>query len=115
MRSRLLHWCAGAATVAALLGGAACRNALDVNNPQLIPEDNLNDPQLVNVLNNTAIAALQDSYSEFVWFSAIITDEALNATNDYRSGELNQRIVELSQGNVGPYPLLQFTRATADT
>ena len=115
MTSRLLRWCAGTAIVAALLGGGACRNALDVNNPSLIPEGDLNDPQLVNVLMNTAIAALQTSYSEFVWYSAIMTDEALNATNDYRSGELSQRIVELAQGNAGPYNQLARYRATADS
>jgi len=115
MTSRLLRWCIRTALVAVALGGGACRNALDVNNPQLIPEGDLNDPQLVNVLTNTTIAALQTSYSEFVWYSAIITDEALNATNDYRSGELSQRIVELAQGNAGPYNQLARFRATADS
>jgi hypothetical protein len=114
MTSRLLRWCVGTAIVAAF-GGAACRNALDVSNPQLIPEGDLNDPQLITVLTNTAIAALQTNYSEFVWYSAIITDEALNATNDYRSGELSQRIVELAQGNAGPYNALARYRATADS
>src|SRR5436305_1761857 len=101
-----------------LTGGlalSACNNALDVNNPRVIAEDQLNNAQLINTLLNSAVGAVQTNYSEFVWNSAILTDEALNATNDYRSGELSQRIVELAQGNVGPYPLLQFTRATADT
>lgn len=115
MTSRLLRWCAGAVFAAAALGGGACRNALDVSNPSLIPEGDLSQPQLVNVLTNSAIAALQSNYSEYVWFSAIITDEALNATNDYRSGELSQRIVELAQGNAGPYAQLARYRATADS
>lgn len=115
MTSRFFRWCAGAVAVAVALGAGGCQNALDVNNPQLIPEGDLNDPQLVNVLMNTSIAALQTSYSEFVWFSAIMTDEALNATNDYRSGELSQRIVELAQGNAGPYNQLARYRATADS
>ena len=93
----------------------ACRNALDVTNPKYIDESQLNDPALSNVLLNSAVGALNANYSEFAWFSAIITDEALNATNDFHSGELSQRIVELAQGNIGPYPLLQFSRATADT
>jgi hypothetical protein len=104
--------------VAILAGGlalSACHNALDVNNPRVIAEDQLGNAQLINTLLNSAVFAVQTNYDEFVWFSAIITDEALNATNDYRSGELSQRIVELAQGNVGPYPNLQFTRATADT
>jgi hypothetical protein len=115
MTSRFLRWCAGAAIVAVALGAASCRGALDVSNPQLIPEGNLNDPQLITVLTNTAISALQADYDEFVWHSAIITDEALNATNDYRSGELSQRIVELAQGNAGPYDELSRFRATADS
>src|SRR4051812_13215939 len=115
MTLRLLRWCAGAALVAAAVGAGACQNALDVTNPSLIPESDLSDPQLVNVLTNTAIASLQSNYSEYVWFSAILTDEALNATNDYRSGELSQRIVELAQGNAGPYSQLARYRATADS
>jgi hypothetical protein len=94
---------------------AACHDALTVTNPKYIDEGQLNNPALASVLLSTAVGAVNTNYSEFAWFSAIITDEALNATNDYRSGELSQRIVELVQGNVGPYPLLQFTRATADT
>jgi len=104
--------------LAILTGGlalGACRNALDVANPRVINEGNLDNASLINTFLNSAVFAVQTNYSEFVWFSAIISDEALNATNDYRSGELSQRIVELAQGNVGPYPNLQFTRATADT
>jgi hypothetical protein len=94
---------------------AACHDALTVANPKYIDEGQLNAPALSQVLLNSAVGAVNANYSEFGWFSAILTDEALNATNDFHSGELNQRIVELAQGNVGPYPLLQFTRATADT
>jgi hypothetical protein len=105
----------GLLALAGPLALAGCRNALDVTNPKYIDESQLNTPSLSTVLLNTAVGAVNANYSEFGWFSAIITDEALNATNDYRSGELSQRIVELAQGNVGPYPLLQFTRATADS
>lgn len=94
---------------------AGCRDALTATNPKVIDEGSLNNTALSNVLLNSAVGALNTNYSELSWFSAIITDEALNATNDYRSGELSQRIVELAQGNVGPYGNLQFTRATADT
>lgn len=94
---------------------AGCRDTLNVDNPRLITEGQLADPQLANVLMNTAVSALQINYDEFVWNSAILTDEALNATNDYHSGELNQRIVELAQGDVGPYNILAQYRATADT
>jgi hypothetical protein len=114
--SRLRRWASrGAFAALAISGLAACHGALDVANPKFISEDQLDNPQLVGVLMNSAIGAVQTNYSEFAWYSAIITDEALNATNDYRSGELSQRIIELAQGNVGPYPLLQYTRATADT
>jgi hypothetical protein len=103
------------AILACGLAVSACRNALDVANPRVIDESQLNNAALINTLLNSSVFAVQTNYSEFVWNSAIITDEALNATNDYRSGELSQRIVELAQGNVGPYALLQFTRATADS
>lgn len=103
----------GLATGTLLLAG--CRDALTVDNPQYIDEGQLQSAQLIPVLVNTAIGAIQANYSDFAFFSGILTDEALNATNDYRSGELNQRIVELAQGNIGPYPDLQFARATADT
>src|SRR5690348_4212355 len=106
------------AAVALLAGAvslAGCRDALTVSNPKVIETGDLANAQLIGTLLNSAVFAVNTNYSEFAWYSAIITDEALNATNDYRSGELSQRIVELAQGNVGPYPLLQFTRATADT
>lgn len=110
----LRHGAAVALTVGAF-ALAGCHDALTVNNPKVIPTDQLGNAQLISTLLNSSVFAVNTNYSEFAWFSAIITDEALNATNDYRSGELSQRIVELAQGNVGPYPLLQFTRATADT
>ena len=102
-----------AAAVLTAFGG--CNDALQVENPKLIDETKLNDPKLVPVLMNSAVGELAAGYTEFVWFSAILTDEAVNGTNDYRSGELSQRIVELAQGNAGPYNTLQRFRATADT
>ena len=112
---RILRRGTALAVIVCGLSVTACRNALDVANPRVIDESQLDNAALINTLLNSSVFALQTNYSEFVWYSAIITDEALNATNDYRSGELSQRIVELAQGNVGPYPLLQFTRATADS
>jgi hypothetical protein len=103
------------ALTTAAIALAGCRDALTVDNPKVISSSQLGNANLIGTLLNSAVFAVNTNYSEFSWFSAIITDEALNATNDYRSGELSQRIVELAQGNVGPYPLLQFTRATADT
>ena len=102
-----------AAAVLTAFGG--CNDALQVENPKLIDETKLDDPKLVPVLMNSAVGELAAGYTEFVWFSAILTDEAVNGTNDYRSGELSQRIVELAQGNAGPYNNLQRFRATADT
>src|ERR1700742_3033234 len=90
--------CIGAFAALAMGTLAACHGALDVANPKFISEDQLDNTQLIGVLMNSAVGAVQTNYSEFAWFSAIITDEALNATNDYRSGELSQRIVELAQG-----------------
>jgi hypothetical protein len=102
-----------AAAILTAFGG--CSDALQVENPKLIDETKLDDPKLVPVLMNSAIGELAAAYTEFVWYSAILTDEAVNGTNDYRSGELSQRIVELAQGNAGPYNQLQRFRATADT
>jgi hypothetical protein len=113
--TRLLRRTGLLALVAAPFAFAGCGNALDVTNPKYIDEAGLNNAALSTVLLNTAVGALNTNYSEFGWFSAIITDEALNATNDFHSGELSQRIVELAQGNVGPYSSLQFSRATADS
>jgi hypothetical protein len=98
-----------------VLAVAGCNHALDVTNPKMIAETDLDNAALIGTLLNSSVYAVNTNYSEFVFFSGILTDEALNATNDYRSGELGQRIVELAQGNIGPYPLLQFTRALADS
>jgi hypothetical protein len=99
-------------SVAAL---ASCKDALTVENPSLIPETGLQTSDLINVLTNSAVAAIQNNYDGLVFFSGILTDEALNATNDYRSGELSQRIVELGQGDVGPYQSLATMRAVTDS
>jgi hypothetical protein len=115
MATRILSRRVLAAVAVSGMALAGCRDALTATNPKVIDEGSLNNAALSNVLLNSAVGALNTNYSELSWFSAIITDEALNATNDYRSGELSQRIVELAQGNVGPYGNLQFTRATADT
>jgi hypothetical protein len=116
MDARIFRRRAATLTLAiAALAAAGCKGALDATNPGVIEESSLNNTALVSTLANSAVYALQTNYSEFVWFSAILTDEALNATNAYESGELNQRIVELAQGNVGPYGPLQFSRALADS
>lgn len=106
------------AAVALLIGVTtlmSCKDALTVNNPSLIPESGLQSADLVNVLLNSSVAAVQNQYDNLVFFSGIITDEALNATNDYRSGELSQRIVELAQGDIGPYTALATMRAVTDS
>jgi hypothetical protein len=115
MASRHFRRGALMAAGASVFALTACNNALDVTNPKYIDEGQLSSPALASVLLNTAVGAVNTNYSEFSWFSAIITDEALNATNDVFSGELSQRIIELAQGNAGPYRNLQYTRATADT
>ncbi len=103
------------ALVASGIALAGCRQALDVTNPAVIPESGLQNQQLIGVLTNSAVSAISDRYSDMVFFSAILTDEAVNATNDYRSGELSQRIVELAQGDVGPYTELAVMRAVPDS
>ena len=115
MATRIFSRRVFAAVAAGGIALAGCRDALTVTNPKVIDEGSLDNASLSTVLLNSAVGAVNSNYSELSWFSAIITDEALNATNDYRSGELSQRIVELAQGNIGPYGALQFTRATADT
>ncbi len=107
----------GAAVALAVSGTAlaGCNQALDVNNPAVIPETALQNDQLIAVMTNSAVSAISNRYDDMVFFSAILTDEALNATNDYRSGELSQRIVELAQGDVGPYQELSQMRLIPDS
>jgi hypothetical protein len=113
---RVLKYLRTAVTLAA--GGmvlASCHEALNVTNPAVIPESSLNDALLVNVLLNSSVAQVTRIYDDLAFFSAILTDEGLNATNDYRSGEISQRIVELANADVGPYQELAQNRAVSDS
>jgi hypothetical protein len=112
--SRFTRW-GVAATLAASLGVVACHEALNVTNPAVIPEGSLNNELLVNTLVNSAVSAISSHYDDLAFFSAIITDEAVNGTNDYRSGELSQRIIELANADVGPYANLAVMRAVPDS
>jgi hypothetical protein len=94
---------------------AGCHEALDVTNPAVIPEASLNDESLINTLVNTTVRAVTANYDDYVFYSAILTDEGVNGTNDYRSGELSQRIIELANADVGPYQQLAQERAVTDS
>lgn len=105
-------------SAAVTLGGlvlAGCHEALDVTNPAVIPESSLNNELLVNTLLNTSVAQMTGVFADMSFFSGIMTDEALNATNDYRSGELSQRITDLNNADVGPYAELAQMRAVTDS
>src|SRR5579864_7571867 len=121
--SRFLRRGAAAVLAASGLALAGCHDALQVTNPAVIPESGLQNTQLITVLVNSAVNQVQNelngsnnpSGGGLIFYSGILTDEALNGTNDYRSGELSQRIVELAQGDVGPYQGLAQMRAVTDS
>ena len=101
-----------------VLGGlvlAGCHEALNVTNPAVIPESSLNDELLINTLLNSSVAQVTGVFADLSFFSGIMTDEAVNATNDYRSGEISQRIIDLNNADVGPYGELAQLRAVTDS
>lgn len=81
-----------------LYGCDAVDNLLEVDNPQRIPEADLDNPQLVGVLVNSTIGQFADAYSgTFIWIGSMLTDEQVTGINWEDYARINQREVEYNE------------------
>ena len=100
MIRRKTRWAALSAAGALLLAGACSINdVLDVNNPDEIPIDQLDDPKLLDVRLNGVIDAFNGAYmSPVIEFGNYITDEIVTGLNWETHARTNQRIVSWQEG-----------------
>lgn len=73
---------------------------LEVNNPEELDEELLQNPALVGVMVNGVIGDFQSMYSDpFVWRGSMITDEQVTGINWEQTARLNQRIIQFDEGD----------------
>jgi hypothetical protein len=101
---------------------AACEDFLTAENPAAIPVERLDDTSLVDLMHNSAIAALQghsvdNTYFWLTYLSAIFTDELRNHHVFFEEGLYDQRrvTVDNSYNSVFTYSPLQRGRWLADS
>jgi hypothetical protein len=95
-----MRWAALCAAGALLLAGACSINdVLDVNNPDEIPLDQLDDPKLLEVRLNGVVDAFDGTYGGTVLqYANFITDELVTGLNWETYARVNQRIVSYLEG-----------------
>lgn len=105
--------------LAALLAAAAlgaCDSLLEVENPQVVEPDELNDPFYLTLLTNGVVSDFQRAYDDVVLFGGVFTDELRNHAAFAEEPLLDQRAVESNNGTAAlVYTQLQRARALADS
>jgi hypothetical protein len=95
------------------LGG--CDSLLDVDNPQIVEDGDLNDPDLVASLENGVRAQFQRSFGDLALYTSFLTDELVDGHTyrPHRPWDLR----ELDSGDLTPgrYSAAHRLRGTADT
>lgn len=113
-RSRLL---APAALALGLLAGCdSFDNLLQVENPGVIGEPALSDPNLLPAMVNSAVGQFQVMYDDIVFAGAILGDEAVNGHNFDQWRQFDLRSVESSNSILGSevYGPIQRARGAGD-
>lgn len=96
------RWALCATGVLLVVGACRVDNVLDVENPQEIPIDVLNDPKLLQVRLNGVVDAFNEGYVEWVvQYSNFMTDEMVTGLNFEDYARVNQRIVSWLEGPTG--------------
>jgi hypothetical protein len=106
----------------ALLGAftltQGCSQLLDVDNPdEILADDLLNDPGLVEQLAVSAVGEFQNSYDDpIIWVGSMITDEQITGINWENTARISQRILEDSgTGQGGMFGNISRMIVMADT
>lgn len=94
---------ARAAVAGILLAAGACSNIdslLEVQNPDELDEELLQDQALVDVLVNSVTGDFDEAFDDpFIWRGSMFTDESLTGINWEQTARLSQRIVEFDEGD----------------
>lgn len=106
---------AGAALLACMALGA-CDSLLEVENPQVVDPEELNDPFYLTLLQNGVVSDFQRAYDDVVLFGGVFTDELRNHASFAEEPLIDQRAVESNNGTAAlVYTQLQRARAMADS
>ena len=92
----------GALVVALMSGIAACSfdSLLDVNNPEELSEEALQDETLIAVLLNGTIGDFNRAFDDpFIWRGSMFTDEQITGINWEQTARLSQRVVQFDEGD----------------
>jgi hypothetical protein len=95
---------------------AGCDTLLDVENPQAIDAENLDDPFYLGLLTNGVVGDFQRAYDDLVYYSAVFTDELRNHTTIVEEQLIDQRRVDPDNGTAAiAYTQVQRARFLADS
>jgi hypothetical protein len=100
MNRNYLKWAAlSAAGVLTIAGACSTSDILEVNNPDEIAAETLNDPKLLRVRMNGVIDAFDATYvGSVIQYANFITDEIITGLNWEDYARANQRIVSYLEG-----------------
>jgi hypothetical protein len=103
MIPKYLKWAAlGGAGVLLVAGACSTSDILDVNNPDEIQIDDVDDPKLITVRLNGVIDQFDNAYvGSVIQYANFITDEIITGLNWEDYARANQRIVSYLEGPTG--------------
>lgn len=105
---------AAALGLAAALGGCAS-DLLQVENPQVIGEEFLDQTTSVPALVATTVSDFQRAYTDLAYAGAILSDEAVTGHNFFQWQEFDTRIVDEQNSILDDiYEPIQIARGTGD-
>ncbi|CAA9333835.1 MAG: hypothetical protein AVDCRST_MAG68-2572 [uncultured Gemmatimonadetes bacterium] len=94
----------------------ACDSLLDVENPQAIDPEQLNEPFYLGLLTNGVVGDFQRAFDDVVLFSGVFSDELRNHATFEEEPRIDQRDVTSGNGTAAlVYTQLQRTRGLADS
>jgi hypothetical protein len=90
---------------------------LEVQNPQQIPEADVNNPELIEVLVNSVIGTFNSAYDDpYIWRGSMFTDMQITGINWEQTARLSQRIVRYDEGDADfMFSAISSARAMADS
>ncbi|MBA2571648.1 MAG: hypothetical protein H0V06_01285 [Gemmatimonadetes bacterium] len=117
-RARRWHRAATLGVVLAASGVlAGCDGLLEVENPQAIAPEQLDDRVNLNLLTNGVVGDFQRAFDDLAYFSGVFTDELRNHFTFVEEPQIDQRDVTPGNGTAAGlvYNQLQRARGLADS
>lgn len=95
---------------------AGCDSLMEVDNPEAIYEDDLDNPFATGLLANSAMANFQAMFDSVAYFGAILTDEAVTGHNFETWKQVDLRVLDHTNTVYsGQYSAIHEARFVADS